>query len=412
MTMSKRYSICQVGSGFHTKSTNDHFKREVTQILRVGLQDIFAFLAGVVCSCVSESDHVQGGFCARFEFAFTQPTIGKLQQLLHWSFSEIRLAKLAILSDYWNKEERKDKGWLSNLMQLRNKWVHPMGETEEQILTFAANTWAKPPDIFCQPFIEVGPDGSISFITDSGGLVLEPFIYFTGGVIEVPQEFLGRYNFSFRGDSHIHATALSLRWRELRILDPLLEDPDGYEFEYKANRLNIKEKTNVPWWFEAMCKPGPVGMLVEPGFTRTAIYHVKKRWSGVAAVIFFSAAEPLKILAVTLGFRYPPSIKAFVDFSSPERPIVIGMEENKLDSREFMNLLYWLIELVENNDAKYIRILVERKADSLKLDQEKLWDRLPSNLEFFLRKPPGASSTQLADFLWPSIKPKRFYGLF
>ena len=48
----------------------------------------------------------------------------------------------------------------------------------------------------------------------------------------------------------------------------------------------------------------------------------------------------------------------------------------------------------------------------LESDQEKLWDRLPENLNDLLSKPPGSKDSGLGSFYWGEGTRKKRFGIF
>jgi hypothetical protein len=156
-----------------------------------------------------------------------------------------------------------------------------------------------------------------------------------------------------------------------------------------------------------------VAVLVEPGLLEGVLAHAERIRPGTTGidVALTDRDTPLGAVAAKLGLARAPSREEFLGFAAADRPLCLCVRARDLDSRPFLQLLYWLADLHAAGRPAHLRVFLERDREKLARDQEVLWDRLPDNLQDILRSPPSVSASGLPDYLW-TRKRKRFLGLF
>ena len=385
-----------------------------THAFKSGLQDFLTTLVAVMTADVAERMEVPPGFTATFQAATSSPTHGKLLQLLVRYAPKMASGRLDELYRYVHQVERKPTGWLARLVSLRNEWAHPKARSSAEVLKEAAVLLEKPPEVLSRGAVRVDPDRGVCWVFEDGEIPLPPFAFDDGGQVRFFSEFEPPRTLAFAGAEWSDAERFGRLWSALRVLDDALESPTLEELHEKVRRAAKSHEGDAPWWLERVLEKGPAVFLLEPGQMEGALAGLSSQTmasSGIDLELAKGSQIP-DVLKDRIGLARALAAKDLVDCTDVEHPLVLGARCSQLKPLEFMEVLFWLWDLQEQGWPMHLRILAERSFEQLEGDQERLWDRLPGDLDRFLRRPPKAKGARLSAFLWTRTKPKRFLGLF
>jgi hypothetical protein len=408
--MAQLFSLRQILIGSSKNTCVD--ESDAVCLLQKGLQDGLVLLVAMLTSEISKSS-VPPGFTERFEEYLTRPTLGGLRDFIVWTLPKIEEPH----STLWNlfiRDEKGGKGWIGTLIQVRNRWMHPEHESREELLPRVLVLISEIPDYLCQVSFASSEQGELVWLSDISSFNLAPFAFFRDERIVSFTHFEPPYRLSYGADANGANEHFRRLWFELRIRDQALEKPTAEEIRYKAKKIAFPGTGDSPWWFDRMLKPGPPAILLAPGQGEGLVCHLKKAWPNVVIVdLVLDGKDPvLKALACKLGLASAPASAEFLSFSSSQAQFVLILRAAELVSRDFLQTLYWLADLMDAGSTTDLRILIERSGEKLQEDQSSLFDRLPGNLSEILRKPKGSSPAGLVGYLWSFQKNKRFWNLF
>ena len=387
-------------------------EKRAARVLESGLQEILTLLVAVMFPALARERSVPPGLTTRFKECASRPTVGSLRDFLVWVSSNDSLTSLPTLSAYL-QQEKKD-GWLSRLVELRNRWQHPKGETREAVVAQVVTLLQAMPEELQLARIEVTAHGDAVWTNRGESVSLRPFGFAAAGELHVFTHFEPPGILCFKASDAGIEQEFRNMWSELRVLDQKLEDPTSEEFSAKARRAAAAHHGDAPWWLDRMADRGPNALLVDPTVIDGALAHLTTR-DPTTVVVDLPLANDQSVpscLAEKLGLARPPDAKELLAFVGGKSTCALAVRCQPLSVRGFSQVLYWLADLRDAGPSDTLRILVGRDPQQLEADQEKLWDRLPERMEDLLRKPPSSKGAGLVAFLWPKEKPKWFLGLF
>lgn len=374
------------------------------------LQKTLLFLAGAVLSTEELQKNPPKGITSKCLEFLCNASPGGIHNLLQWITSRTKPEKDNAILSYLKYEQKESAPFLGKLVHMRNIFTHPKTGNPESILKEAFNFATKPPMFFKREIIEIDDSGQVYWIENKNRIPLKPFVSFRKGQLnifggltaDIPARLIG-----MEPECQVLFKAL---WIKYRVADMALEGPTPEEFHHKAfmpSGLKIQE---VPWWVESYLKKGKtLSVIISDKDVGTVIGAIEMLWPA-AAVVTLSIEEdkhPMKLLADKSGLASPPMPNELRALATMEFPIVLILKA-ECDSRQFLKLVYWLEDLAGLGEAHHLKILVARKPERLKEDQEKLWDRLPDNINGIFSLPQGTKGEGLHEYVWSGSKHKRF----
>ncbi|MBI4636252.1 MAG: hypothetical protein HY727_07865 [Candidatus Rokubacteria bacterium] len=388
--------------------------RAATHVLTSGLQALLTLLTAAMVADIVRSQQVPRGFTAKFHDSLTSPSLGKLHQFLLWMASIRASPGLTTLPSYLRQAETRPTAWLGQLVQLRNRWVHSKDEDPDQVLRHVVRLLPSAPEVLRTAAVELDDSAQAFWIDRDRKLLLHPFAFGKDDRLHVFSSMEPPDVLLFSSANPVLQEQFKRLWSELRVLDRALEHPSSADFHAKARRNHGRYAGEAPWWLDRVRERGPIAFLVAPGLLEGALANVLDSWGGASSIdLALSKGEPpWDHLALRLGFAKAPTHRELASFTSADAPCLIAIRSGALPARDFLQLLYHLVDLSSEGRPEHLRILVERERALLESDQQKLWDRMPEDLGQALRRPPGSSGRGLIDYQWTSKRPKRFLGLF
>ena len=386
-------------------------ERNAALVLESGLQEFLTILVAALSSAVAESRRVPSGLSGRFEAALSNPTLGGLREFVFWLSSDGSTLGPAQLQAYLQAEKRGG-GWLSQLVDLRNRWAHPRDETPQDVVGRVARLLPEMPETLRGMAIEIEDSGRPYFHDGEARVQLDPFAWVDADDVVVFSTFEAPARLHFRLDNPEVLRRFQSLWFDLRVADRALTAPTSEEFREKCRRSSYEIVGPAPWWLDRLREPGPPAFLVEPGAADGALASLGTTWpDAVAAVLpLEDGASVPAALAATIGLASPPKAAELVALVPSSSPCALQVRAASVPTRTFLDLLYWLADVREAGGAPGLRVIVERSSDRLTSEGAKLNDRLPERIEELLRRPTRASNTGLQGFVWPPVRPKRLFG--
>jgi len=404
-----------LGNNGHEAEQKDDLQ-SLSIFLQHGLQDCLHVLIGIQAAGIFHYRRVPAGFSGRFRKALLKPVLGGLHELLIWLATQEIGPSLNDLSAYIQKNETGANGWLKRMVQFRNRWTHPEGETREEVLAGALPVFLAPPDLSGLGMFATTVEGIIEWQVSGHAHPLAPFVGISNGTVQAFSGFRDPGELVFPESASIDAGGFPAMWMEARLLDQALDEPTVDEIAMKAERLFHKSDYNgaFPDWLSRIFSSGPLAILIEPGITKGLMAGLADSRENVVLLNLplNEAGQPGEIFASTLGLARTPTAGEFITFGKAVRPLVILLHADGLEAKAFLKVLLWLADLCEAGKPDGLRILIARSSEKLQQDQEKLWDRLPDNLDELLRKPPHAKGDGLPGYLWSLTLKKGMFRLF
>ena len=347
-----------------------------------------------------------------------KPTSGKL---LNFARKVIQKSDFATdvgcsLSGYFMEHEAKGAGFLSQLVQLRNRWAHPQDETSEQVLKRVAQLVSEAPAALVSCRLEVDEHGDVTFVDgENHRLRLQPFAYQMHNKVELYTAFDPSNRCLLFERMPVHATEnFAEWWVKARNLDRALTEPTAEEVFRRAKLNQYVGGGSPPWWMKHIFKPGAPAMLLHPKQIHAVLPELKRYMPG-GVVIHLNVEEGQTIeqrMAKALGLAAPPTSRDLQRWSTQVQTLVVAVNLTGQSAQGFLAQLYWLTDLCNEGKTEQLRILFGRSEEELKSDEERLWDRLPGDLDRLVRVPSGVRYLGLASLLWPLHRPRRMFGLF
>ena len=192
-----------------------------------------------------------------------------------------------------------------------------------------------------------------------------------------------------------------------------MDDPKAEDFFGKAGRIEKEYGGPEPDWIRVLFKDKLPGYLVEPGVLDGILAHLKTTWPNAVAIDLQYKGEDdfLKLLARQLGFKFAPDLRTFLSWMGRDVPCLISIRAEKLHARDFLNCLFWLLDLKEAGIGAGLKVLIERSRRQVEKDAETLWDRLPEDPGEIINS-PDRSPKSLSDFVWKTHEKKSVKKLF
>ena len=387
---------------------------DLERFFAADLEEILWLLLALVAADCSLSGQVPPRFADRLRAQLEKATHGGLRNLLVMAAS-IESRCVRTFYGYLESEERRGRGWLSRMVGLRNERTHPKNRPVSAVDAEALELYADCPPIIAQLGCAADPDGVVQCIGADESFPVSPFAVCIDGepAVLCGLEDDGRARYT--NGTAAHAGQIQATLQNLRKLDSALENPVVEDFRAKAQKTSIDKPHDEPWWLREVTAPGPATFLVPPETIRPAIASLGQEWpeGGDVVVEPNENAAAGDVLAKSLGLARPPSVTELSGLNDLSTPFVLAFEANDLSRRSFRDLMLWILDLSKETPRDgVLRVLIGRDRTLLERDEKSLRDRLPSDLDRYLRRPPRSKGITLSSMQWPREKPRRFFGLF
>lgn len=385
--------------------------------LTAGLQDLLSGIAACFIAEMIRRNRIPAGFCGRFQTAFYNAAAGRILDFLLWLAKRHDEQSPSKLSAYLASHEKKDDGWLKTAVRLRNQWYHPSDQSPESILRQTEQHLDNIPDFSEFGRYEVSGNNGVYWSSERENVRLSPFLYYCDDSIQVFKGFDAPDKIILPASLPDLEKEFSIIWYSARVLDEALVNPVEIDIHRKAKRrsASCSSVADRPWWYAHLWKSTAVGFLISPGAgdAMLACGDLGNKVKPTCVKLKLTGDQlPEDVFAGHLGLARAPKPNELVTFSSKDNPLVILLDADSLNPQQFLKVCFWLADIQETGRFEHLRILVERSPERLEGDQEKLWDRLPDRIDQLLHPPPRSGKEKLADFFWPSTRPKRFLGIF
>lgn len=412
----KQYAVESIMRRYGWTGGSECPAKTVEGFFQGGLQEMLCLMIGVQLAAILHHEKVPGETAGRFQKAMSAPVLGSLHEHLLWLAAQETCPAMVPISDEIAKSEKGGRGWMGGLISLRNQWQHPGEKNRQEIIAAAAKILAAPPT-YARFFEITGEEGPEVFHELSGCRhSLLPFVFQSGGALHVVKELGPDGLRHFSGDSPEQAALFAERWGRVRLLDPRLASPGVEEVFAKclAAAPEAAAIGPVPAWLGELDKPGAGARLIDPQAAGGVLANFKQL-KPVPACIELALTEDLSLMEAfreRIGLQEPPSVGDWRQWATPERRFILLCRAEGISSKAVLKVLFSLADLFQDGPIPGLHVLISRAKETLEGDQEKLWDRLPDQLETILAPPPRAKGGTLADLLWGVNSGKKFLKLF
>lgn len=383
------------------------------RFLQEDFQNLTSILACTAAAAVCQGDETPSGLTSRFEIAFTQPTPGKLNEFVNWCSQRLSEERAPALSTAL-VEQTKGGSWLKTVATLRNLWAHPKDEPRDAILERVQEALQNPPDFIAQPRIEITVHAAVQWVEQETVIPLAPFVVSGSDRVSYVVELESGNRWRFRGEPGGASERFARAWFDHRVRDNQLHDPSAEEVLAKARKTGQHLNRDQAWWVSGFLSQSPPGILTEsiPHLPTGSREADDSRGALAVELRLDPGAGVNETIAAKLGLADPPTTQDLVEWSRVDGGFVLLTKTENLGPRDVLQLLYWLADIRDRGTTDSLKLVMSRSHGKLTSDQEKLWDRLPDDLESLLAAPPRSKRSTLEDYLWPSEKPRRLFGLF
>jgi hypothetical protein len=395
-------------SGFNTDQEKVNF------LFHFGLQEFFSLISGLYVSGLSQTKNPPPGFISKFTKTYNSPTLGGiLNEFILWIATYDVHPSLHKLSEYLLKTEKKGNGWMSHMVQWRNKYEHPKEYSKEEVLDKTIPLIHNIPNFSDLGEIAVMNDNGLCWISDSFSLPLEPLIYLDYQKIQSFTDMDITEGLRFKKDNPQLKYRFSEIWSDLRINDCLLENPTIKDIKYKILKINKNVPSGQnPWWASQIMDGEKFMGFVEPGCLN--FFKLNDNWTEKKIIhltcTLTDSISPIEMICSSIGIASLKNINELVTILG-DHILVLKIETTKISYKKILSLLFWIADMQELGITQ-IRVIIERDLRELEIDQEKLWDRLPEGLDNILNKTPRAKDKVLKSYYWHRKTKKRLFGFF
>jgi hypothetical protein len=388
---------------------------KISYLFRSGLQDFITLLSALYLAGVSNGKKVPPGFTGKFVKAFSSPTLGGiLDGFLLWIVGQEEHPSMSKLSVYLMDVEKRGKGWLVPMVQWRNKFEHPQDYSQKEVLENSIPLLSAIPDFSSFGQIILQNEGQIVWESEGLFLNLEPFICLHEQRIKSFTEYKERGKLIFRPEQPECQAAFEKLWSELRILDTQLEKPSLEDIKEKLYRVESPVASfQNPWWVNDILNNPAFCRFIEPGSINNHLIISEKKETNI---LFLKcqvkeSQPPMEMICYTLGLAPLKNIQELTAILQ-ENILILNIDTTGIGFKTILSLLLWIADMHDGGASKQIRILIKRKADELENDQQKLWERLPDNLDSIFCKAPGLKGSELKNYYWSTETKKKLFGIF
>jgi hypothetical protein len=383
---------------------------ETRWILQSGLQKFLTFRIGIQMAKIIAHRHTPAGICAKFEDSLRKPVLGKLCLFHQWLASHDPCPRPNQKTSAGGGNDRVRIEWLSQMVAYRNQWQHPKEKAPEEILGLARSKVEEMRALFIDEddVVEVSASGRLTHLQNGCRHSLEPFIFQNGARIEVFSEFSPPADLLYPVTYPPGLTAFRSVWPQLRIDDNLLENPTLTDLEGKAlARMSLRDYSGEgPPWLGEFLSSREVGRLVETGILDGVLATIQRNRKDIVAfdVMAQEGSSPNQALADSMGIARSVPIEQLARLDFGEGLILWGFRANEISTKSFQKVLFFLADIAESGLKNRSRMIIERPQERIAADDEKLFDRLPENLDGLMRRAPRTKHSGIPGYVWTSKK--------
>ena len=190
---------------------------------------------------------------------------------------------------------------------------------------------------------------------------------------------------------------------------PSLEDIKGKLYRLESPVASFQN----PWWVNDLLDNPAFCRFIEPGSINNHLIISEKKETNI---LFLKcqvkeSQPPMEMICYTLGLAPLKNLQELTAILQ-ENILILNIVTTGIGFKTILSILLWLADIKDAGVSKQMRVLLERNPDELEHDQQKLWDRLPDNLESLLCKAPGLKGPELKNYYWSKETKKKLFGIF
>ena len=369
-------------------------------LLRVGLQDALTVLCAVAAAPSFNGGAVPPGFCDAFQRALHRPTHGGLRDFVaaacrreDWPLApETRTALASLVSEH---------GWLSSAVRLRNTLTHGVAaEIDEARRDLENLLEAIPSNLNGAAIRSSGSSEQVLFSVERETIPIWPLVVWKEGRAVSLSAFE-------QGEATFHPPApeaqkvIRDRWGEIRLEDPLLEDPTAMEVRERLLRRAVSGP-DAPWWWDRFLDSSAPATLASPEVVEGESGRVL-HWNGelVASIQASPDESPMETVNRCLGVHPDSDRISLVRLVPADHAVAVLVDTSRLSWRGFLSLVHLAADLANAGSSSGVRLVLLRDREVLATEEDHLRDRVPQDLHRVLLPPGTGADGRLSAWVWP-----------
>jgi len=375
----------------------------VLKILLTDSQELLLLINSILLSDLfNEHDNVPANISGNVYMGLEKPSLGKLLNLAFWLSQNIHSEKNKRLKEYLLIDERKKQGWITKLLQLRNAYAHPKGQTKEEVIIKAHQHIKDLPDLSDLGSIEHSP--TPIWYDESGDMNLFPFVNSAGEELNIFTEFVYPDTLVFNPSNEEASNAFSKAWNVIKSADRTLYRPSNDDLLTKIKKAYLSNiyEGETPKWMSEFYKSSRIGMIIEPGLADGILGNLNtfKSQSLIIDIRPEGDIHPMECMRNDLEMLNYPDLTQLNFLASKDSPLVIVIRASDISSSNFLQAIYMIADVYDSGKNPHFKFFIERDKGKLQEEQDQLWDDLPDNMDKMFRKYTTNNSYELSDYLW------------